>query len=385
MATTDLARVSNGHDDAAAVLQAALDKGGHVRVPMGVYKVGRTLRIRSNTRLDVHPEARLLLGDGVGKTTDDFLLTNANHDAGDENIEIRGGIWDGNNRNNPRSKAAEADPLSDPGGYSGVLVNFRNVRRLTFGHCRLCDSESYHFRATQLGDFLIRHVKIDTTNPRPNNDGIHLGGFCQRGVIAYITGQGRKAPNDDLVALNADDALGRIECHGKLNGYQRDIVVHDLQADDCHSFVRILSTDSRVERLQISGIRGGCREAMVNMDGARGCRVQVFDAQDPKYANGVGDCDDIRVSDARVWKTQKKGPLIRLQQRSTRLVIEDVLRDPERDSDSSSDTIHAEHLPGHVLTVEDEAGNLQTHEFVDSASSFQRRSGGFRRLSLDRA
>ena len=348
--TPDLHTFADGSGDAAPALQRALDAGGTIRVPPGHYRIGRTLRIGSHTRLLLHPQATLRLADAVGQTLDDFLLTNADHDRGNENIEIRGGIFDGNNRGNPRTP----DALIDPGSYTGVMVNFKNVRRLTFADSLLRDSETYHFRATKLERFLVEHLRFHTTNPRPNNDGIHLGGHCCDGMIRHLRGLGPAAPSDDLVALNADDALHRIECQGKTRGPIRNITIHHLEADQCHSFVRILSTDSPIEHIDISHVRGGFTAAAVNMDGGRGCRVKVFDAADPQYADGVGDCRDIRVSDFRVFKAVVGGrdPLLRLQQRVHNLTVSDFQRQASRDGAPDAPTFAVRHVPGHQLTVE---------------------------------
>ena len=346
----DLHAVADGNADAAPTLQRALDAGGTIRVPPGHYRIGRTLRIGSHTRLILHPQATLRLADGVGRGVNDFLLTNADHDSGNEQIEVHGGVFDGNNRGNPRTPGA----LIDLGSYTGVMLNFRNVRGLVFADALLCDSETYHFRATQISRFLVEWVRFHTTNPRHNNDGIHLGGNCVDGIIRHIHGLGPAAPSDDLVALNADDALQRIECQGKTCGPIRNVTIHDLAADQCHSFVRILSTDSLIEHIDISGIRGGCTQSVINMDGARGCRVQVFDAEDPKYARGVGDCRDIRVGDVEVYKaTPNSGtPLIRLQQRVDGLAVTGFRRDMNRDGSPAAPTLDARFLDGYRLEIE---------------------------------
>ena len=347
---SDLQPLADGSADAAPGLQRALDAGGTVRVPPGHYRVGRTLRVGSHTRLLLHPQATLRLADGVGRTADDFLLTNADHDTGNEHIEVRGGTFDGNNRGNPRTLNA----LIDPGSYTGVMLNFRNVRHLVFADALLRDPETYHFRATQLSRFLIEHVRFHSTNPRPNNDGIHLGGNCSDGIIRYLRGLGPAAPSDDLVALNADDALDRIECQGKTRGPIRNLNIHHLEADQCHSFVRILSTDSLIEHIDISHLRGGCTESVINMDGARGCRVQVFDAADPQYARGVGDCRDIRISDIRAFKATPRGrsPLIRVQQRVTRFTVAGFERDTSHDGASNAPTLDARFLDGYRLHLQ---------------------------------
>ncbi|MEX0652621.1 MAG: hypothetical protein WD534_02620 [Phycisphaeraceae bacterium] len=339
----------DGTTDDAPALQRALDSGcRHLTVPMGVYRVGQTLRIGSGTRLDIHPEATLILADGVGQGVDDFLLTNRNHDRGDRDIDIRGGIWHGNNRGNRR-----VEPLIQPGAYTGVMLNFRNVEGLRFSHAMLRDAESYSLRLTQVRGFVLEHLRFHTQHPRPNNDGVHLTGFCERGVIRYLRGLGPAAPSDDLVAMNADDAIHRVECQGGLCGPIRDITVHDLKADQCHSFVRLLSTDSPIERIEIDRIRGGCTTATLNMDAARGCRVPVVDPKDPRYASGLGNCRQIRVSDVVTYKAAANdGPMFRLEQLAEGLTVTDFQRDVARDAAPAAPTVSACYLPDHRLTLE---------------------------------
>ncbi len=384
VSAADYNAARDGSTDAAPALQKALDHlagGGVLRVPPGTYRVGKTLRIGSHTRLELHPQARLRLADGAGVYKDSFLLTNADHANGNENIEIRGGIFDGNNRNNPRSDAGARDPLSDPGSYTGVLVNFHNLRHLVFADTMLTDSETYHFRAGRLYDFLVEDVRFYTTNPRPNNDGIHLGGYCERGIIRNLTGLGPGAPDDDLVALNADDAIDRIECQGKEHGPIRDLAISDLSAEACHTFVRVLSVTSPIERITISKIRGGCDQAVLNMDAARGCRVPLFDEADPAHADGVGFARDVRVHDVRCWKTGGgNAPMVRLETRTKNLVMTDVERVTKRDGAPDALSLRARFIPDHRLRLE--RGDERIERAFDRDATFDQQAGGFDRLEL---
>jgi hypothetical protein len=338
----------DGRTDDAPTIQATLDKGGVIFIPPGAYLIGRTLRIGSGTRLTVHPQAVLRLADGAGVDQHSHLLTNSDPQGGNADIEISGGIWDGNNPGNPRQ-----GDLINPGSYTGVMLQFRNVRNLTLSGLTLRNAETYYVAMTQIQNFIIEHIRFESTSPRPNNDGIHLGGYCEDGIIRHLSGHGRCVPNDDMVAMNADDAIERIECQNMLRGPIRRVVVHDLHADQCHSFVRLLSTDAPIEDIDVSGIRGGCTESVLNMDGARHCRVQVFDAADPAYADGAGFCRRIRLSDIVAHKAGSSvGPLVRLFQRCDDLEIRSLRRDLSADLTDEAPTIDARYIPGHRLVVE---------------------------------
>jgi len=113
LSADELPHFSQG--DAAPAIQAALDSGAPmVYIPYGVYRIGKGLLIASNTELRVHPEARIVFADGAGKCSSDFLISNRDPVKGNFNISISGGIWDGNNRGNPRGKEGDNMPTLAP-------------------------------------------------------------------------------------------------------------------------------------------------------------------------------------------------------------------------------------------------------------------------------
>ena len=242
-----LRRRGDGTADDSHAIQQALDDGGTVVVPAGKYVIGKTLLVGSGTRLLAHPQALIELANGAGKIWSDFLLANRNPEGGDADIEIAGGIWSGNNINNPRGQK-----LVDPGKYGGVMINFRNVarpppQRLHVLRCpvlRICS-------LTRVSRFVIEKIRFHAQHPCNNNDGVHLAGYCNDGIIRHLRGLGRSAPNDDMVAMNADDALDRVEVYGGECGPIRDIHVYDIAADQCHNFVAC-SASSRPSRTSTS-------------------------------------------------------------------------------------------------------------------------------------
>ncbi|MBQ3223530.1 MAG: hypothetical protein IJB41_07960, partial [Clostridia bacterium] len=85
----------NGTHDDTAALQEMLDRRGIVTIDRpGTYLVSRTLVIHANTRLVLSPGAKLL----AAPMSRCALIENEHFAGGgrDENIEIFGGIWDGN-------------------------------------------------------------------------------------------------------------------------------------------------------------------------------------------------------------------------------------------------------------------------------------------------
>ncbi len=334
MDVRDLGAYGDGSHDDYKAIQAALDENnGRVVIPEGVYKIGDTLRICSNTHLVVHPEARLYFADGVGVNSQSFLLTNQNHDEGDSNIHIEGGIWDGNNINNPRGN-------DEPDNYTGALINFINVVDLSIQRLTVMDAEAYFIRLGQVKGFVISDIHFEAQNLRLNQDGVHLGGYCEDGIIRDLVGAGNST-NDDLVALNADDALNRVQNLDLKCGPIRNIRVQNLKADSCHTFVRLLSVHSPISDIHVENIQGGCRCMVLNLDACRECRVKLFDPDDPRYQDGVGDIRNVHIQNLYVHKSDPNdsSPLINLRTNVCDFRVEDFQRNPEQDVHPTAPTL----------------------------------------------
>jgi hypothetical protein len=325
--------VGNGRNNDHPAIQAALDSDTPlITIPYGIYKISETLQISSNTRLLVHPRARLFFADGAGVDENSFLLTNKNHEAGDQNIHIEGGIWDGNNPANKRGP-------DEPGSYTGVLINFSHVQGLTLRKMTLRDPESYFIRFGKVTHFLVEDITFQIRHLRPNQDGVHVSGYCEDGIIRHLRGLGPQTPNDDIAALLADDALHRAQNLGAFNGPIRRIRVEDIEADSCHSFVRLLSYQNPIEDIEINNIRGGCRCCAINMDACRDCRVTLFDEGD--YPEGVGHIARVKVSKMHIFRASdhSKQPLIDFRTRVQDLVVEDFRRDKTQDISPDTPTL----------------------------------------------
>jgi hypothetical protein len=326
----------DGISDDSAAIQSALDLAATsasapsrfhehlVVVPVGTYKIGTTLRISSNTRLLLHPQARIVLADGAGVNQDVFLITNKHHDTGDTNIQIEGGIWDGNNPGNPRGPDA-------PDSYTGVALNFRNVDGLHVSSLRVCEAESYNIRISEIRNFVFQDIRFEARFIRRNQDGIHLCGGCSDGLIQRIRTGGMKATNDDLIAFVADDAMQRAQNLGGTCGPITRIRVDDVTSDDCHSFVRLGSVWSTISDVSISNIRGGFRCNAVNADALRFCAVPVFNRHDPQFASGVGLLENITLTDFEVYCTEGKDAVLLLETRMKNFQIRNFRRDIARD------------------------------------------------------
>lgn len=350
--------LGDGASDDSVAIQRVLDSSRDVYAPPGVYKIGRTLRVKSGTRLRAHQWARFVWADGAGTDQTDFLLTNENswHPESDSkeldrDIEISGGIWDGNAKAQKRSGDYEY-------GYSGVMIHFAHVRGLRLHDMTVRNSNSYYVRMGWVRDFVVERIAIQATALSPNQDGIHLGGCCEDGRIEEISAHGLSTPNDDMVAMNADDAIFRPECNGVPRGPIRRVKVRHLRADDCHSFVRMASVTSPIEDIEVDDVAGGCQICAVNVDALRYCRTPLFKDTDAGMENGVGSLRGIRLSRFNVHKSAvNDAALLRLESRMHGVVVEDFRRDVDRDVALEVATLMVRHVPG-MMTLDRGDGEL---------------------------
>lgn len=180
-------------------------------------------------------------------------------------------------------------------------------------------------------EFLIENIEFQAGHIRPNQDGIHLGGHCHNGMIRNIRASGKGSTSDDMIAINADDAIHRVLNLGMKRGPISRIQIDGLYAEDCHSFVRLASVWSSISEISITNVVGGCYQHVVNADALRYCLTPIFDQKNPKYSHGVGRLDDVALSDLKVHRTRGNQPLFLLETSMRRFRISNFVRDLERD------------------------------------------------------
>lgn len=281
----DFGALGDGKTDDAPAIQEALDSGAAtVTIPKGNYLVARGLRVGSNTTLKADPDALIRWGDGAGRGAHDFVLSNKNPGNGNANITIQGGIWDGNNENNPRGEDGDFN------GYTGTAINFVNVEHLTLRDLTVRNPDAFSIRLGEVEDFLVENIVLDQTVHRPNQDGVHVGGYSQRGVIRNIRALHPNTPNDDMVALNADDDVERVLNLGMRRGPIRDILVEHIRAEGAYTFVRLLSQEERVENIVVRDVKGTCRNYALNLNRWR-------------FPTGSGDIRNVQIQDFEVGKS----------------------------------------------------------------------------------
>lgn len=285
----DFGALGNGINDDYAAFQKALDECREIYIPMGVYNIGDTLKIHSNTRILAEKNAKIVMKSLSRRHRNDFLITNADFENGNENISISGGIWDGANQ---LSENAKPD-LFDKNGYSGSVLNFINVNGLTLKNMVIANSVTYYVRMSHLHNFVIEDIDFVSDNFGVNQDGLHFGGDVKHGRVKNIRALSYGQTNDDLIALNGDDSVERIENLDLARDDIEDITFENLYAENCHTIIRILSVNVAIKNIHFKNVYGGFRCNAINADAARYCRVPLFKEDD--FPKGVGIVEDFSI------------------------------------------------------------------------------------------
>ncbi len=254
------------HDDFPAI-QEMIDSGVCevlLPPPERFYLISQTLTLPSNFRLVLPRFAEIRLADGAncmmlsGKmkekktactTLDEhfyYYCYDYSADPADAvcNVEITGGIWNGNNKNQLPNHIQSG--AAEPREYIGVAMLFYNMRNLKLSDLSIKDPTNYAMMLDRVSYFTVENITFDFNdgNPAPTNmDGVHLNGNCSFGAIRNLKG----ACYDDMVALNAEEGS---------NGPITDILIDGLYAEDCHSAVRFLTVTNPVERIRVTNVYG---------------------------------------------------------------------------------------------------------------------------------
>lgn len=292
---------ASGMTDSLAAFEravhAAHEKRLPVFIPTGLYILESTLFLPSDTAVFAERTARIKLGGACRKARGDFLLSNADTVHGNKNISVSGGVWDGNN-----TAEANAKPdLFDKNGYSGAVLNFSGVENLTLSDLVLANSVTYNIRMTRIENFVIENIDFVSDAFGRNQDGLHFGGEVRHGHVKNIRALSHGQTNDDLIALNADDSVERVENLDLVRGAIEDIVFENLFAEDCHTILRFLSVTAPIRNITIRNVYGGYRCYAINLDGARYCRTPLFAEQE--YLDGIGKIENVLVENMTCRET----------------------------------------------------------------------------------
>jgi len=294
----DFGAVGDGRTDDYLAFRAALSSGAaEVLIPFGEYSVSDTLYIGSNTRLIADRCAKVVMKRSSRAKRGDFLLSAID---GSENISVEGGIWDGKNSD---EKNAKPD-LFDKEGYSGSVLNFVGVRGLRLSGLTVANSTTYYIRMSRVEDFLIEDIDFISDEFGHNQDGLHFGGGVRRGRVRNIRALSRGQTNDDMIALNADDSVERVENFDLVRDDIEDIEFENIYAENCYTVIRMLSVGVKIRNIKFKNIYAGYRHYAINGDGARYCKTPLFDEED--HPLGVGLCENIEIENFVCYAQNEK-------------------------------------------------------------------------------
>jgi hypothetical protein len=253
--------------DNTSVIQSVLDKARNS--PITVYWDGKY----SVTGLKIYSNTTIIANAGCGAIlrnhSDKSIFINSSQSFGsekDSNIVISGGIWNGNyyNPEIPRGAQSKGDSLT---GLVGCF-RFYGVDNLIVRDAILYKPATYALAAANVTHVLYENIIVDVgPDPLINNDGLHIDGNSQYGVIRHCIIN----THDDGIGLNADDLYlywynGKNDRKGRSSGdlfYSEaaagpisDILIDDITFNSSLFGIRILSGKSRVDHITIRNIKG---------------------------------------------------------------------------------------------------------------------------------
>ncbi len=296
----DFGAVGDGRADDLSAFRKALSSGAsEVVIPFGEYRLSDTVYVGSNTKIAADRCARMVMSRDRRAKRGDFLLSAC---EGSENITVEGGIWDGKNSSEHNAKP----DLFDKEGYSGSVLNFVGVKGLTLRGLTVANSTTYYIRMARLEDFLIEDIDFVSDEFGHNQDGLHFGGGVRHGEVKNIRALSAGQTNDDMIALNADDSVERVENLDLVRDDIEDITFENIYAENCYTIIRMLSVKAKIRNIKFKNIYAGYRHYAINGDGARYCKTPLF--KEEEHPDGVGLCENIEIENFVCYPVCLKAP-----------------------------------------------------------------------------
>lgn len=228
------------HDDTEAI-QSMLDSRTiqvSLPVPKKNYTISRPLKIYSNQEFVLDRYTTIRLAD----SSNCIMLTTA--DTVSQNISVKGGIWDCNNKGQLPNPFHFKHPQAP--NYNGFGLFFLNVMHLTISDLTVKDPTTFAITIDKTSYFTVSNIYFDFNYGNPwatNMDGVHLNGNCHYGEIHNIQG----ACYDDMIALNTEEGTA---------GPISFVTISGLYAHDCHSAVRLMACSYPLTNVVIENVFG---------------------------------------------------------------------------------------------------------------------------------
>lgn len=240
-------------DDATTTIQNLLN-GGNKKILWDVaVSLSNSLYVESLTKIKVLSGKGAVMRNAVNRP----MFTNKNHvfsnnaNIIDHDIEIDGGVWNGNSSNQTQKGTPQY-------GFNN-LFSWYGVNNLVLKNHKMYTPKTYAQHAINVVNGHLSDFVVDVgPNPAINMDGVHWDGWCKdcsvkRGNIrSYDDGIGMNA--DDLLNVSGSEALGFFPVAA--NGPISNITIEDIVFNDSLFGIRILSGQSRIDNISIKNISG---------------------------------------------------------------------------------------------------------------------------------
>ena len=252
---------TGGGTDDTAVLQQALDlarDGGGVHLVLDGAALVTGLRVYSNTTIECRHRGCGLFQAAQSNRP---LLANARPSTGaiiDRNIQLLGGTYNQNCAQQehhvpPEVHYSKAD-------YLVVAMAFFGVENLLIRDVTVRDQRTFAFLITNWLKVTMENIRLELPGfiPGGNQDGIHVQGPGRFLVLRNIQGR----TGDDFIAINADEeTIGEKSfMHACATvGPISDVLVDTVMVDDAAQVLRILSRQSRIDRVTVRNVSGHYR------------------------------------------------------------------------------------------------------------------------------
>ena len=165
----------------------------------------------------------------------------------------------------------------------------------------------------------------------------------RNGLIEDIRAENGQT-NDDLLALNADDSIVRLENRDILRGPIENLTFRNIHAENCYTAIRLLSVTAPIRNIRIENIIVGCRHFAINLDAARYCRTPLF--REEEFPEGAGCIENVEIDGMTVYASAPKAEraLIDCETRVRNFRIRNFHRDLEKDADRGIPTFLARNV-----------------------------------------
>jgi hypothetical protein len=248
--------------DQTTAAQAILDlaASGPILIIWDVAISCTGLRIRGNTHIIAKPNCGAILR----TNSDKALIENYNPSfttITDENITIDGGIWNGNG-----ATGQQAHDTVSQGWIVGM--RFMGVRNLTLRNLSVLQTRTFAVHFGTWERVTCENIYCDNYDDTYNHDGLHFNGPGRWLHVSNLRGY----VDDDLLALNANDGTSQSDGSGSAYvpyggpGDITDVVVDGVALMGGHSGIRLLSSQNRLDRIQIRGVTGSASRQAIIID-----------------------------------------------------------------------------------------------------------------------